>query len=265
MSKLISEAFRIDFINAGAADGAGMWSQPFSMDGYDRACVIFGQGTISVTAELPSSISVYAGKDNVAASAMTALTSATASIGCTTQCELTNVHEGIINCIGTCNTVSVVVDGVTFEGSATGYEASSACLFQSSAASISSLIAAQLTTLIKTHCTRLDATYFEVAAATYSRVKVWVKDKYGATALFSMNTTAGSTASTDAITLMHGRSMAAIEFTAADMKSTNSSYTHFAIHTSAASSGAPLAAVVVRRPIRSNSTHSFTMLTRLNT
>ena len=265
MSRLISEGLKYDFIQTGAAHLGGMWSQPFDMNGYDRALVLFSQGTLSATAALPTSIMVYCGKSTNASSAMAALTSATASIGVTTKVQLTNVNEGVINLNGTISTVDIVIDGVTFSGAATGYTVSSNKYFQSTAASISSAIAAQICTLIQTHCTRLDATYYEQAASTNSRVRVWVKDKYGTTALFSMNTTADSTNSTDAPTLMHGRSMAAIEFTAADMKSTNSSYTHFAIHTSAASSGAPIAGIVIRQPVRSNSTNAFTMISRLNT
>jgi hypothetical protein len=216
------------------------------MKGYDKAAVFVQCGTLGGSSVVNNcDVSIVAGAATDAIGSFAALTGATASVGPTTSGQLRNIQGFKIFFHGTYATGATIdIDGKEFVLSSTNETTGGKYLFQSSVSSIATL---KLSTLIPAVLPYLECTNVDSASTGADYVACRLKrgspaERTGCTVL-----TSAINASSDGFGVSAKGLTGAIEFTAADLVSTNSSYTDFAVKVNTTVSTAwPFSVTVIR-------------------
>lgn len=260
MNGLFSEKIKVDVAHVGANSSAAV-SRYFSMNGYDKAAIIVGEGAFLSTVAQPYRIHVVPVESDTVAvtTASENLVGSSITMGVSTVGTLSGVREFSIQVHATAalaTVPTVVVNSRTLTGSSVA--SGTALTFLGSTTVVDGkAMGLSLATLIRDRCTELDTTWSTVMATAGEGVKIHcaMKDygSGGGNQLATCVTTYASSAMTAPNCVMaYGRnSQGMIDFNAADLKSTNSSAAGFRVvvtTTAAAASAMPIAAIVVREP-----------------
>jgi hypothetical protein len=246
MTAKILERFSIEAGDHVVAASSAYTSGRFSMKGYDKAVVFVQCGTLGQSSAVNNcDISIMAGAATDGVSSFVALTGATASIQPTTSGQLRNVQGFKIFFHGTITTgQSFTIDDKEFVLSSTNESTGGKYYFQSSVSSVATL---KLSTLIPAVCTYLECTNVDSASTGADYVACRLKrgspaERTGCTVL-----TSAINASSDGYGVVAKGLTGAVEFTASDLVSTNSSYTDFAVKVATTISTAlPFSVTVIR-------------------
>ena len=262
MNGLFSEKIKVDVAHVGANSSVAV-SRYFSMNGYDKAAIIVGEGTGLSTVAQPYRVHVVpVESDTVAVStASTPLTGSSITMGVSTVGTLRNVKSFSINVhataamtFTTAHTIEInshtILNGTVADGTAFTF-------LGSTTVTNGKAIGLSLATVIRDRCTELDTTWSTVMATAGEGVKIHcnMKDYGGGAdkALATVVTTHAATAmgATNTIFSYSRYSQGMIDFNVADLISTNSSAKGFRVvceATAAAGSAMPIAAIVLREP-----------------
>lgn len=246
MTAKILERFSIEAGDHVVSASSFYTSGRFNMKGYDKACVFVQCGTLGASSAVNNvDVSIVAGAATEGVSSFVALTGATASIGPSTSGQLRNVQGFKIFFHGTYATGATIdIDGKEFVLSSTNETTGGKYLFQSSLSSIATL---KLSTLIPAVLPYLECTNADPGTTGADYVHCRLKrgspaERTGCTVI-----TSAINASSDGFGVLARGAAGAIEFTAADLVSTNSSYTDFAVKVNTTiSTSLPFSVTVIR-------------------
>lgn len=190
-------------------------------------------------------ISIVSGPATEGVSSFAALSGATASVGPTTSGQLRSIQGFKIFAHGTIATgAEIDIDGNKFIVDSSNETTGGKYHFIGTA---SSNFTKYLSTLIPAVCTYLECTNVDVASTAADHVACRLKPmapgfRTGTTVL-----TTAINASSDGFGVSAKGAMGMIEFTASDLKSTNSSYTDFAVKVNTTiSTTVPFSVTVIR-------------------
>jgi hypothetical protein len=260
MNGLFSEKIKVDVAHVGANSSVAI-SRYFSMNGYDKAAIIVGEGTGLSTVAQPYRIHVVPVESDTVAvtTASSPLAGSSITMGTTAVGRLSGVQGFSIRIHATAALATiptVVVNSRTLTGSSVA--SGTALTFLGSTTVVDGkAMGLSLATLIRDRCTELETTWSTVMATAAEGVNIHchVKD-YGAAfgnAKATVVTTYASSAMTSTNCIMAYARYAAgmIDFDVADLKSTNSSAQGFRVvceATAASGSAMPISAMVLREP-----------------
>ena len=260
MNGLFSEKIKVDVAHVGANSSVAV-SRYFSMNGYDKAAIIVGEGTGLSTVAQPYRVHVVPVEtDTVAVStASTPLTGSSITMGTTAVGALRGVQSFSIRVHATAalaTVPTVVINAQTLTGG-TVADGTALTFLGSTTVVDGKAMGLSLATVIRDRCTEIETTWSTVMATAAEGVNIHchVKD-YGAgfgNAKATVVTTYASSAMTATNCIMAYARYAGgmIDFCAADLKSTNSSAKGFRVvceATAASGSAMPIAAIVLREP-----------------
>ena len=260
MNGLFSEKIKVDVAHVGANSSVAI-SRYFSMNGYDKAAIIVGEGTGLSTVAQPYRIHVVPVESDTVAvtTASSPLAGSSITMGTTAVGSLSGVQGFSIRIHATAALATiptVVVNSRTLTGSSVA--SGTALTFLGSTTVVDGkAMGLSLATLIRDRCTEIETTWSTVMATAAEGVNIHchVRDygSGGGNALATCVTTYASSAmtATNCIMAYSRYSQGMIDFNAADLKSTNSSAAGFRVvvtTTAAAASAMPIAAIVVREP-----------------
>jgi hypothetical protein len=228
MTAKILERFSIEAGDHVVSASSAYTSGRFSMKGYDKAAVFVQCGTLGASSAVNNcDVTIMAGPATEGVSSFVALTGATASVGPTTSGQLRNVQGFKIFFHGTYTTGATIdIDGKEFVLSSTNETTGGKYLFQSSVSSIATL---KLSTLIPAVLPYLECTNVDPGTTGADYVACRLKRGSPAERTGSTILCTAINASSDGFGVLAKGLTGAIEFTAADLVSTNSSYTDFAV------------------------------------
>jgi len=276
MNGLFSEKIKVDVAHVGANSSVAI-SRYFSMAGYEKAAIIVGEGTGLSTVAQPYRVHIVPVESDTVAvtTASSPLTGSSITMGVSTVGTLRDVKEFSIlvhatAAFATLNNVVVnsrtLLAGTAADGTALTFLGSTT-VTDGKAAGLS------LATVIRDRCTELDTTWSTVMATAGEGVKIHCAMKdYGAgadVALATCITTYASSAmsATNCIMAYNRYSQGMIDFTVADLISTNSSAKGFRVvceATAAAGSAMPMCAMVLREPSAYSPAKEFQSLSTLH-
>jgi len=231
----VLEDIRVDAAIQTNATSSSLYSGSYSIKGVHRVSVHCVVGAIPATGG-QIDFSIVGGNATEGVSSYVAITNATLAIGTSsTAGVISKCLKGRISVLGSAMTTAVrtiKVDGITFHGASNATYATSltATAFGFIGAGAASAVAKSLTTAIQAHATNINAT-FSNTGATVAYVDVEYKPEVLKSSGLNITVTAQTTVGNDTGSFMANAqlSQGIISFDAADLISTNTSYTNFGV------------------------------------
>lgn len=246
----LSEKVKIDTVDFGYTSTSAV-SRKFSMANYEKAAVIVTVGPYPSSALAgggPLTASIVVGPSSQGESSFSELSGSTASFATATAGAVTKAQAVQFLLWSSAYTTAhnLTINGVNFNSTST---AANSSYKQWTINTIATAVAQSLSTLLATHLgSNIHTTY--AGAGTAASVTIEAKDSSTyVTVVSTGQSTAGSGGVADSINIRPLRQQAIIEFTAADLVSTASSYTDFAVKLASSGAGASVVvktAVVIR-------------------